>query len=773
MLELKNIKKDYYVGNQTVPALKGIDLKFRQNEFVSILGPSGCGKTTLLNIIGGLDRYTSGDLLIDQKSTKEFKDSDWDAYRNSIIGFVFQNYNLISHLSVLDNVEMALSLSGVSAKERKERAIKVLEEVGLKDQLSKKPNQLSGGQQQRVAIARALVNNPKVLLADEPTGALDSKTSRQIMSLIQEISRDRLVIMVTHNEKIATKYSDRLVKLLDGEVISDSKSVTESNGEAIAKLNNKKTKMSFGLAIRTSFKNLFTKRARTLITAVAGSIGIVGVALVLGISTGMTDYVGDLETDTLAGYPISVNQFAQTQEFGPGGNNGSPFSGGDGESDFTDENVIYAYDSEANTTLHENIITDEFITYLENIDESYYNSISYTNAIALNIVAETDLGEYVLVEEENSGFSFFGSTSVFNELPNNEEFVLETYEVLAGSYPQNEFEAILVVDTANQLDVSTLETLGVELENEYVFEDFIGTTYKVVINDTYYSDNGVRYESGTDYESMYLDESSIDLTIVGVLRVKEDATSDIVSSGIGYTHYLTEVLLEDALNSEIVMAQIASPDINVLSGFGFNDQITYEGIMQQLGGDDTPTGIQIYPSTYESKDLIKDYIDNYNDGLDIEDQIIYTDLAELFSSTISSLINTITIILTAFSGISLVVSSIMIGIITYVSVIERTKEIGIMRSIGARKKDISRIFNAETLLIGLTSGILGVVFYFILQTPVNLIISNLIDIEGFATLPSYYALGLIGLSSLLTILAGLIPARIAAKKDPVIALRTE
>lgn len=772
MLELKNVKKDYYVGNQTVSALKGINLKFRQNEFVSILGPSGCGKTTLLNIVGGLDRYTSGDLLIDQKSTKEFKDSDWDAYRNSVIGFVFQNYNLISHLSVLDNVEMALSLSGVSAKERKERATRVLDEVGLKDQLNKRPNQLSGGQQQRVAIARALVNDPKVLLADEPTGALDSKTSRQIMTLIKEISKDRLVIMVTHNEKIATQYSDRLVKLLDGEVISDSNSVTETNGQPIAKLNNKKTKMSFWLAMRTSFKNLFTKRTRTLITAVAGSIGIVGVALVLGISTGMTNYVGDLETDTLAGYPITVNQYAETNEFGPGQNGDNPFSGSDEEAGFTDENVIYAYDSEANTSVHENVLDAEYITYLEGLDESYYNSISFTNAITMNIVTETDLGEYQLVDD-TGGFSFFGSTSVFNELPNNEDFVLETYDVLAGSYPQNENEAILVVDSNNQLDVSTLETLGIELENEYVFEDFIGTTYRVISNDTFYTDNGTRFESGTDYEAMYNDETSIDLTIVGVMRVKEEATSDIVSAGIGYTHFLTEHLLEDAMISEIVSAQIDSPDVNVLTGFGFNDQITYDSVMQQIGGDDTPTGIQIYPTTYESKDLIKDYLDSYNLDKDIDDQVIYTDLAELFSSTISSLISTITIILTAFAGISLVVSSIMIGIITYVSVIERTKEIGIMRSIGARKKDISRIFNAETLLIGLTSGILGVVFYFILQTPINLIISNLIDIDGFATLPSYYALGLIGLSSLLTILAGLIPARIAAKKDPVIALRTE
>lgn len=771
MLELKNIKKDYPIGSQVVHALKGINIKFRSNEFVSILGPSGCGKTTLLNIVGGLDRYTSGDLLIDQKSTKNFKDKDWDSYRNSVIGFVFQNYNLISHLSVLDNVEMALSLSGVSAKERKQRATKVLTEVGLKDQLHKKPNQLSGGQSQRVAIARALVNNPKILLADEPTGALDSETSKQIMSLIKEISKDRLVIMVTHNEKIARTYSDRIIKLLDGEVIDDTNGLKEDKGPTLEKLTTKKTSMSFWLAMKTSLKNLFTKRARTLITAIAGSIGIVGVALVLGISSGMTNYVSELETNTLAGYPISINQIVETNVFGPGGNEDTPFS--DNSDGFTDEDIIYAYDEDAANIIHENILDTAFINYLELMDEGYYNSISYTSAISLNVITETSIGTYELINDSNSQMSFFGTDQIFNELPDNEDFVLSQYQMLDGDYPTNANQVVLVVDESNQIDIQTLETLGININATYTYDDFIGQTFKVILNNEFYQESNGRYIPNSDYEALYTNDNAVEIEISGIMRVNEDATSNIVPAGIGYTHYLTELISEDAKTSDIVLAQTNSPTTNVLTGLPFNQQLSYATVMQLIGGDQTPVSIQIYPETYDNKEAIKAYIDAYNIDLDESRQIVYTDFAEVLSSTISSLINTITIILTAFAGISLVVSSIMIGIITYVSVIERTKEIGIMRSIGARKKDISRIFNAETLLIGLGSGILGVGFYFLLQTPVNIIIKNLIDVQGFANLPSYYAVGLIILSSLLTIIAGLIPAKIAAKKDPVIALRTE
>jgi putative ABC transport system permease protein len=593
------------------------------------------------------------------------------------------------------------------------------------------------------------------------------------MSLIQEISKDRLVIMVTHNEKIAKKYSDRIIKLLDGEVLDDTNGVKEDHLKVTEKLENKKTSMSFWLAIKTSFKNLFTKRTRTLITALAGSIGIIGVALVLGISSGMTNYVSDIETNTLAGYPIVINQVVETSAFGPGNNEDTPFN--QAENEFPDGEIIYAYDEDEASVIHTNIIDDDFIQYIESMDENLYNSISYTRAISLNIVTETSFGTYELIDDNNSQMSFFGSSQIFNELPDNETFVLNQYDLLGenSTYPTNANEVILVVDENNQIDVSTLETLGMNIDTSYTFDDFIGQSFKVILNDAFYQEVNGKYIPNTDYESMYNRDETIEIVITGIMRVNEDATSNIIPNGIAYTHYLTELISEDALTSDVVIAQQDSPDTNVLTNMPFNEQITYETIMQVLGGDQTPIAVQIYPESYESKETIKLYLDDYNENLDEVDQIIYTDIAEVFSSTISGLINTITIILTAFAGISLVVSSIMIGIITYVSVIERTKEIGIMRSIGARKKDISRIFNAETLLIGLGSGILGIGFYYLLQTPVNMVINNLIDISGFASLPSYYAIGLVALSSLLTITAGLIPARIAAKKDPVIALRTE
>ncbi len=775
MLELKNIKKNYVMGDTTVKALKGVNLKFRKNEFVSILGPSGCGKTTMLNIVGGLDKYTSGDLLIDGLSTKQYKDSDWDAYRNTTIGFVFQNYNLISHLSVLENVEMALSLSGISASERKERSTKVLEEVGLKNELKKRPNQLSGGQMQRVAIARALVNDPKILLADEPTGALDSKTSRQIMKLIKEISKNRLVIMVTHNQKIAEEYSDRIINLLDGEVVADS---NPANGDVLVggNLTNKKTSMNFWTALKSSFKNLITKRGRTIITAIAGSIGIVGVALVLAISNGMTSYVGELESDSLAGFPITINSQVQADTFGNADNRNAIMGVGDTEAlEFPEESIIYSYNEDESTILHTNVFTEDVLEYIGDMDESLYNSISYTSSISLQLVTETENGSYQLVEVDNSGTSmFFGNASAYGELPESQEFVESQYDILAGEYPTAYNEIVLVVDSMNQLDVDILEALGFDLEEEYTFDDFLNQEYKIIPNNVYYSYDGEKYVANSNYETMYQSDDAITLTVVGILRVNEDASSEVLNPGIAYTTMLTEYMLDDSANSDIVLAQIASPEINVLSNQPFNELLTYDAILKTIGGDSTPTAIQIYPVDFESKDAIKEYLDAYNDTVDTDgDMVIFTDLAEQVSDTISSMVSTITIVLTAFAAISLVVSSIMIGVITYVSVIERTKEIGIMRSLGARKKDISRIFNAETLLIGLTAGILGIVFYGILSLPVNAILGNLIGVEGFSQLGTTYAIGLILLSSVLTLISGLIPSRIAANKDPVIALRTE
>lgn len=767
MLQLKNIKKDYMLAGKPFPALKGVDLEFKENEFVSILGPSGCGKTTMLNIIGGLDRYTSGDLLIEGKSTKNFKDQDWDAYRNATIGFVFQTYNLISHLSVLDNVEMSLRLAGVSPKERKERAQQVLIEVGLEEHLYKRPNQLSGGQMQRVAIARALVNNPKILLADEPTGALDSETSAQIMKLIQKISKDRLVIMVTHNSEIANEYSDRIVHLLDGLVTDDSRPADLNKEDKKEKLMNQRTSMSYATAIKTSFKNLLTKKGRTIITAIAGSIGIIGIALVLAISNGMTEYTSNIQSDTLAGFPITVDQ--TVVQFGPPEEVTNPRP----DLEFIEDDVFYPYDQTSSLTQHENIITPEFIDYLEDMDNSYYNSISYTRGIMLNIVNLSDNGGYIKVQTTSSGNPFFGGSSYFNEMPNNQVFIESQYDVLYGDYPTDYQDVVLIVDERNRVDLSLLENLGISIEDDYQSSDLIGQTFKVVLNDVYYREVSGVYIPSTDYEVMYNDTSSITLTISGILRVKEDASSEILDTGVGYTSDLTTTLLDIEKSSNIVTAQVATPDTNVLTGLPFNSQITYDEVMRLIGGDDTPVSVQIYPVSFDDKDEIKAYIDAYNVGKDEVDQIIYTDLAESISSTIQGLINTITIILTAFAAISLVVSSVMIGIITYVSVVERTKEIGIMRSLGARKKDISRIFNAETLLIGFTAGIFGIVIAYLLIIPINVIVENFIDESGFASLLVVHALFLVVLSTILTLIAGLFPSRIAAKRDPVVALRTE
>lgn len=758
MLELRNIYKKYVMGANSVYVLKDINVCFKRSEFVSILGPSGSGKTTLLNIIGGLDRYTSGDLLIDGKSTKEFTDNDWDAYRNSTIGIVFQNYNLISHLSVLDNVEMALRLSGVSSEERKKRAIKVLTEVGLEDHIYKRPNQLSGGQMQRVAIARALVNNPKILLADEPTGALDSKTSIQIMDLIQKISKDRLVILVTHNSKIAHDYSDRIINLLDGEIVSDSNPVyLDDKTDTSEKLITKKTSMSYLTALKSSFNNLMTKKGRTLITAFAGSIGIIGIALVLSISSGMSRFVNRMQSDTLAGFPLMINE-SVTTSYDRDSRYNIEYD------DYPNENIIYAYDRTERMERHDNIINDEFINYLKQMDSSFYNSISYTRAVSINILTKTATGGYLPIKNQH----------YFSEIPNSPEFITSQYDLLADSqYPSKFDEIALIVDYRNRIDVRALDALGFEINEEYTFDDFLGKEFKVITNNDFYRKLGNQFVENTDYESMYNSPQAITLKIVGIMRVKSDASSEILSPGFGYTTFLTEKILQIEGNSEIVKAQRENSEISVLTGLPFNKQNTYEDTMKKIGGDSTPVSIQIYPVSFEAKDKIKEYIDAYNLDKANRDKIIYTDLAEMISNSITSLINTITIILSAFAGISLVVSSIMIGIITFVSVIERTKEIGIMRSIGARKKDISRIFNAETIIIGFFAGLFGVLIAVILTYPINIIIERRINVSNFSFLPFFSAIILILLSTILTLIAGLIPSYIASKKDPVVALRTE
>lgn len=785
-LKLDHIKKTYHSGEDVV-ALRDISLAFRESEFVAILGPSGCGKTTLLNIIGGLDRYDSGDLIINGMSTKKFKDGDWDAYRNRSIGFVFQSYNLIGHQTVLQNVEIAMTLSGVSAAERKRRAMEALGEVGIADQHKKKPNQLSGGQMQRVAIARALVNNPDIILADEPTGALDSQTSVQLMDILHEIAKTRLVIMVTHNGELAEKYSNRIVRLLDGSIQSDSNPVTESEILAgttkgvDAKLL-KKTAMSLFTATSLSFKNLLTKRGRTIMTAFAGSIGIIGVALVLALSAGLSTYMGNMQSSTLSGYPITVTTGEQLIDF-------TQRPGADSENttlpEYPNDNVLYAYDSEKNSTKHSNVITSDYLDYVAKINKELpgaVNTIAYTQGVNINLLAkgsDTVVKFDTAVSFGGTQMNFLdGSNTYWGELPSNQDFILSLYDLMGeGSrLPTAKNEVVLVVDKYNRIDKAFFEKLGITEDTEkYKLTDFIGQTIlKVIPNDAYYTQMGKLYlaASPSDYDTLYTDKDGTELTIVGILRAKEDSESSYLSPGIAYTTDLTAAVVADAKDSKIAIAQKDS-DRNVLFGTTFENSKAKEAMLIMLGADTTPTGINIYPKDYSSKDEIKTYLDAYNDGKAEKDQLVYSDLAETITSMTKTLLSTITYVLVGFAAISLVVSTIMISIITYVSVIERTKEIGILRSVGARKKDISRVFNAETLLIGFSAGVLGVGLSYLLSIPINVVIHNLTGITGIASLNPVHAVLLIVGSMFLTLIAGFIPSRMAAKKDPVIALRTE
>lgn len=782
MLKLIDITKDYRLPGQLIRAVNGVSLEFRKNEFVSILGPSGCGKTTLLNIIGGLDKYTSGDLLVDGKSTMNFSDAEWDAYRNSAVGFVFQSYNLISHLSVLDNVAISLTLSGVSADERKKRATEALTSVGLDDQLHKKPNQLSGGQMQRVAIARSLVNNPKILLADEPTGALDTTTSVQIMKILKEISKERLVIMVTHNQDLAKQYSDRIVQLRDGVIIDDSlpvENIEIAEKPQIERLVNKKTSMSWWTAIKLSFRNLMTKKKRTILTSIAGSIGIIGVALVLAISSGTTAYVNSMQSDMLAGMPLTISQTASISGGFGGGGGGGDFGQRDSNEnqEFPTGDSIFSYDRTANTRLHNNLITQNYIDYLTAMDTSLYNAISYSYGLEMTVIAKADNGQYKSIRT-GGGTSIFGSSGYFNEIPNSEDFIKSQYDILenGGTYPNGAYEVALIVDSYNRLDVRILQELGITITESYKFSDVIGRTFKVINNNDYYNEVSGIFVAGTDYEAMYNNPNSITITIVGIMRVKESATTELLSSGIAYTTALTEIMLENALISNVATAQITAGEaINVLTGLPFSNisTDTYKSVMREIGADPLPTGVQIYPVNFDTKEIIKTYLDAYNAGRPTDEQIIYSDMAESMTSMITTMINTITIVLTAFAAISLVVSTIMIGIITYVSVVERTKEIGILRAVGARKKDVTRIFNTETLIIGFIAGLFGVVMTLLLSIPLNLIINSFVGVSGIASLPILYGLLLILGSMTLTLIGGFIPSRGAAKKDPVVALRTE
>lgn len=784
-LKLVNIDKSYRTGDRYLHVLDKISLEFRESEFVSILGPSGSGKTTLLNMIGGLDHYDSGDLIINNQSTKHFRDKDWDSYRNRSIGFVFQTYNLIGHQSVLQNVEIAMTLSGVSADERKQRATKALEEVGLEDHINKKPNQLSGGQMQRVAIARALVNNPDIILADEPTGALDSTTSTQVMDILREVAKTRLVIMVTHNEDIATAYSTRIIRFLDGHIQSDSDPLADDlpDEPVIKNKKNKKTSMSMATALSLSFKNLLTKKGRTVLTAFAGSIGIIGVALVLALSNGLTEELDVVQGEALSNFPIMIDtneQLADLSQAGPPGT----IDDSDGLTAFPDSDELITYDPSESMQLHKNVLTDDFLAYVTAMEEELpeaVDSISYRQGVGVNLLTSGEDGIKkfdTTAQQQNQGFGppMIGS-SHWQEMPTNTDFVLDVYDLIGDSsrLPENEDEILLVVDEYNRLSTSFFDKLGMDSEADYELKDFIGQdVLKVIPNDSFYVEEGpiFREIAPTRYEDVYSEDAGKTLTVTGILRLKEGEESGIFDEGFVYTRALTDYLLEQAKKSEIAKAQEAS-DVNVLTNQAFQNDSAKESALIYLGAVSRPVGIDIYPTDFEGKDQIKEYLDEYNAGLPEEEQIIYNDLAELIGSILTDLINTVTYVLVGFAAISLVVSTIMIGIITYVSVIERTKEIGILRSVGARKKDISRVFNAETLIVGFISGSLGVGLSYLLIVPINQLIERVTDTANVASLAPTAATVLIIGSMILTLVAGVIPSRMAAKKDPVVALRTE
>lgn len=895
MLELNDIKKDYVSGSTTVSALKGINLRFRDCEFVSILGQSGCGKTTMLNIIGGLDKYTSGDLKINGVSTKNYKDRDWDFYRNNSIGFVFQSYNLIPHQTVLSNVELALTLSGVSKAERKKRAIEALEKVGLGEQIHKKPNQMSGGQMQRVAIARALVNNPDILLADEPTGALDTETSIQIMELLKEISKDRLIIMVTHNPELAKNYSTRIVKLLDGVITDDSDPYTLEDMEAdirakeVAKVKTsekkikksgkkQKTSMSFFTALSLSFNNLMTKKTRTILTAFAGSIGIIGIAMILSISNGIQLYIDRVQRDTLSSYPITLQ--AESIDIS---SMVTSMTGNSDSEEHEDKFKIYSNDimgDMINTMVKEvkSNNLSEFKKYIENGGsdiKSYVSDIQYSYDVPLNIyMKDTSNGVEQLnpstmfdsiygegatstssAMSSGMGMGMFSNSSVWNQLLGNQQVLDEQYDVLAGHWPEKFNEVVLVADKNNEVDDYTLYSLGLKDPEEvrtlfkkmmvgesyetkkdisYTFDEILDTEFKLVMPTDMYKYNDVTgtwddYSKDDKYMTNVVNNGT-DIKVCGIIRPNDDAVSTSLSSGIGYTAKLTEYIIEEVKNSEIAKAQLADTSVDVFTGVPFdndrNTEITMDDVnaymatlspeesaqMQAMTSGmsddqilqlfsaslkarttdatldsnksklgitdlDTPSQIDIYATDFDSKEKVQNIIKDYNklqqdDGKE-ENVINYTDYVGIMMSSVSTIINAISYVLIAFVAISLIVSSIMIGIITYISVLERTKEIGVLRSIGASKKDVSRIFNAETLIEGFVSGALGIVVTLLLCIPANALIKHLTDISNVAQLPVAGGVILIIISMFLTFIAGLIPAKLAAKKDPVVALRSE
>lgn len=760
MLELRKISKIYKTNDLKQTALNDINIKFRKSEFVSILGPSGSGKTTLLNIIGGLDKYTSGDLIINGISTKKYSDKDWDSYRNYKIGFVFQSYNLIPHQSALSNVELALTLSGVKKEERRKRAIEVLKKVGLERHMHKRPNQMSGGQMQRIAIARALINNPDILLADEPTGALDSETSIQIMELLKSISKEKLVIMVTHNPELANIYSNRIIKILDGKIIDDSNPFNEEDSK-ITEVKTKKISMSFLTALSLSLNNLMTKKGRTILTAFAGSIGIIGIALILSLSNGFKVEIDNFEKKSLSQAPITIMSTVMKSNIVEANN----------REKFPDTKEIYVEKDIMASQIHKNKITHKYIEYLQGIDKSNLSGIAYQKGTNLIIVNKDYNNNYNLVSTLNSGVQ---SWSLLPSNPNNDEkSVIDTmYDVMAGEINENEPGLILQVDNKNQIYESVLEVLGLENKESLTFDDILNQELKLVFNDDYYNQIGDLFYPNNNLEKLYNSDNSITIKVQAIIRGKEDQSMITNSSGFGYTNALTELVINKNKNSNIVKLQ-REKDYNILTNMPFDEDITKDYILGYLGDDTIPVAIYLYPKDFNTKKQVVEYLDKYNDGLTEEEQVQYTDMASMISSLSGNIMDAITVVLVAFSSISLVVSSIMIGIITYISVLERTREIGILRALGARAKDIKRVFNAETFIIGLVSGVIGIGITYLLNIPINMIIENLSGLPNVAKLNIIHAITLVIISILLTVIGGAIPSQIASKKDPVIALRTE
>ncbi|RSJ98735.1 ABC transporter ATP-binding protein/permease [Streptococcus australis] len=841
MLQLQHISKVYHTANQEFHALKDISIRFRENEFVSILGQSGSGKTTLLNIIGGLDQYTSGDLLIQGKSTKQFKDRDWDSYRNHTIGFVFQSYNLIGHQTALSNVEIAMTLSGVSKAERKKRAIEALERVGLKDHLYKKPNQMSGGQMQRIAIARALVNNPKVVLADEPTGALDSETSLQIMELLKDIAKERLVIMVTHNPELAKTYSTRIVQVLDGSILSDSNPYDPTEETKQGDIQFTKTKMSFMTALVLSFNNLLTKKGRTFLTAFAGSIGIIGIALILALSNGVSDYVKKVQEDTLVSLPLTISEQNQSNLMAT-----SPDLS---EKPYRDKNELGV------NTLLTNLLKKQigkndlasFKTYLD-------KHASKVSTLTKDIRYQYNLQPYIYASDTSNGpksilpsnlagevdtanqtiKGYLQNIDYWSQLSSDEEMLKVQYDVLEGRLPKDKSEIVLIVDEENQISDLLLYSLRIkdpselndvkkldELKSQtYQYKDFIGKTFKAVVNTNRFVKENNQWMNKIDDEAYMKTqiENGLELKIVGVLRQKEGTSSGVnsPSGGVAYTSALIDYTSEQIQNSDIVKEQEANPTINVFTGKEFakdpkpfnsadlteeekiqlvkltpeqqaqyiqqyneNSAATYEENLAKLGVIDKskPAAIEFYTSSFQQKQELKDFINAYNtakkDAGEDDKVLSYSDDIQTIMSSITTMVGVITTVLVGFVAISLIVSSIMIAIITYISVLERTKEIGILRAMGASKKDIRRIFTAETAIEGFISGVLGIAITLLATIPINAVVSKMTNVENVAQLPWEAALILIGISIVLTMLAGLIPSRIAAKKDPVESLRSE